>query len=155
MNAQQVLVVVTVRGDITPSEAQQQVQALLADTATRCPDIASIQVLDAEVQAALPAALHDAFTPSEANSALQGVVVAAENLLAAIDGVTDEFNEEAKALEVALGVAGPVLALYGDLHDTLSDCIEDGRLTRAMLPDDYPKLVNTLTELAGTECVAA
>jgi hypothetical protein len=38
---------------------------------------------------------------------------------------------------------------YAGLHDLISDMIEDGRLTEAMIPDDYRAVVEKLVE-----CVA-
>jgi hypothetical protein len=38
---------------------------------------------------------------------------------------------------------------YAELHDLISDMIEDGRLTEAMIPDDYRAVVERLVE-----CVA-
>ena len=38
---------------------------------------------------------------------------------------------------------------YAELHDLISDMIEDGRLTEAMIPDDYRAVVEKLVE-----CVA-
>lgn len=43
-----------------------------------------------------------------------------------------------------LGVMGDVYATYGRLHDFVSDCIEGGRLTEDMLPDDYQALTEQL-----------
>lgn len=40
---------------------------------------------------------------------------------------------------------------YFKLHDGLSDMIEDGRLTREMIPDDYDWLVQTLAGGAEQE----
>jgi hypothetical protein len=35
---------------------------------------------------------------------------------------------------------------YGKLHDFLSDCIENGRLTEAEIPDDYQAISGALCE---------
>jgi hypothetical protein len=41
------------------------------------------------------------------------------------------------------------LALYHQLHDELSDMIEDGRLKQTMFPDDYKVVAEGLAFLAG------
>jgi hypothetical protein len=44
--------------------------------------------------------------------------------------------------------------MYGRLHDLLSDAIEDGRLKRQDIPDDYQAITETLGECAGPAAAA-
>jgi len=39
-----------------------------------------------------------------------------------------------------------LLALYRELHDGLSNMVEEGRLTEADIPDDYQWLVEKLVD---------
>ena len=48
-----------------------------------------------------------------------------------------------------------LLNSYRDLHDGLSDMIEEGRLTVADIPDDYQWLVDLLISLARESHVLA
>lgn len=50
--------------------------------------------------------------------------------------------------EALEGQEPEVLRKYRALHDGLSEMVEEGRLTRDMIPDDYHWLVETLAELA-------
>jgi hypothetical protein len=44
--------------------------------------------------------------------------------------------------------------MYGRLHDLLSDAIEDRRLKRQDIPDDYQAITETLRECAGPAAAA-
>ena len=45
-----------------------------------------------------------------------------------------------------LPVLEQVTQKYFRLHDVISDCVEGGRITEALLPDDYQAIVHTLVE---------
>lgn len=50
-----------------------------------------------------------------------------------------------------LALLREVRSNYGRLHDFVSDCIENGRLTEDMLPDDYKAIADQLEACVGTD----
>lgn len=81
-----------------------------------------------------------------------------ENYCLAVVGQVDRAASEISKQAAHLFAAAPELLAklknmfdgYTDLHDGLSDMIEDGRLRESDIPDDYRWLVDKLVKLSAT-----